>query len=320
MHILHRTQKAFTLLEVVMVMVILGIVASISSSAIVNVYGSYISQRAVHDASLKTELAINQLANRLAYRMDRTLLARRPGNTGTVAGTDFFPARSVPVAQRDTFNALEWISYDNDTFDATQTPGWSGYIDIVASLPDGNPFSPGATASTQLSHYGNWQRTGMRFMTANYAGAAIPFTYDETCLYSDFMANGCMLRAVPSGNRILLFPGGIRSAPPAGLAGNLIYSEFYQIARSAFAVVPTAKAAPDNTINGIPVFDLVLHWGYQPWWGDNYTDGTRSTLIENVSVFRFKKETNAIRIKICSIEQIGENDQISICKEKAVIR
>jgi prepilin-type N-terminal cleavage/methylation domain-containing protein len=330
MFLLSKTRKAFTMLELIMVMVILGIVASISASAIANVYETYISQRAIHDASLKTELAVNQLANRLTYRISGTLLARKPGSLGTVTGTDFFPAQSVPVSQRNTFNALEWIAYDNDTFSATQIPGWSGYCDLNASSLT-TLSTPGSTSSNllQSSHYGAWWKTGLRFMTNNYAvipaPAAQTFTYNENCLYSDsFRANGCMFPAVKMNNNIFFFSSRHRRKPPtstppslaAGLGGTLVYNEFYQLAQSAFAVVPISK----GSINGIPVFDLVLYWGYQPWWGDNYTMGKSSTLIKNVSVFRFKKETSAIRIKICSVEQIGTTDQISICKEKAVIR
>jgi len=327
---LSKTRKAFTMLELIMVMVILGIVASISASAIANVYGTYISQRAIHDASIKTELAVNQLANRLTYRMRDTLLARKPGSLGTVAGTDFFPARSVPLAKRNIYNALEWISYDNDTFSNTQIPGWSGYCDLNASSFS-NLSTPGSTPSTLLqpTHYGTWWKTGLRFMTNNYAetntSVAQTFTYSESCLYSKyFSSTGCMFPSIKYANNIYFFSGGLRrksttSTPsPIRLGGNLVYNEFYQLARSAFAVVPVPSTPKE--INGIPVFDLVLYWGYQPWWGDDYTKGKSSTLIKNVSVFRFKKETSAIRIKICSVEQIGKTEQISICKEKAIIR
>jgi len=66
-----QSKKAFSMLELVFVIAILGIVASISSSVIVQVYESYIMQRAVHNASIDTELAINQITNRLTYRIDK---------------------------------------------------------------------------------------------------------------------------------------------------------------------------------------------------------------------------------------------------------
>jgi len=115
---LHKNKQAFTLLEVIFVIVILGIVSSIGSSAIVQTYESYLLQRSIHSASINTELTINQLANRLTYRMDSTLLARKPDSTGIKEGIDFYPARSVPLAKKNDFTALEWISYDSDSFEA----------------------------------------------------------------------------------------------------------------------------------------------------------------------------------------------------------
>ena len=101
----------------------------------------------------------------------------------------------------------------------------------------------------------------------------------------------------------------------------MIYSEFYKYALSAFAIVPEnphdLKGSP-----GFRVWDLRLYSAYQPWQGENYSQGKSSLLIRNVRVFRFIKETTNVRIKLCVAEQagIGSNNHYSICKEKAVIR
>ena len=71
-------QKAFTLLEVIIVILILGIVASIGSGIIANVYENYLLQRATYRASLKTELAAQQIANLLSYRIPHTTIAKNP--------------------------------------------------------------------------------------------------------------------------------------------------------------------------------------------------------------------------------------------------
>ena len=57
-----KFKSAFSMIEVVFVIVVLGIVASIGSQIIVQVYESYIMQRAMHRTSIKTELAITQLS------------------------------------------------------------------------------------------------------------------------------------------------------------------------------------------------------------------------------------------------------------------
>jgi prepilin-type N-terminal cleavage/methylation domain-containing protein len=306
--------KAFTLLEVIFVIVILGVVASIGSSIIVQTFDSYIIQRSVHDASIKTELAINQLANRLTYRMDLSLLARKPGQTGTVEGTDFYPARSVPLDKRETFTALEWISYDSDSFEAYLVPRWSGYCDLNSSQTTFNQIdSVGSNNNhmpTIIKHYtGTIDGTGgaLRFLTASYG----PEAYSTACLYGGSGNQGCMFPVNTKNAKLFTFTGdGNRTA------GQMVYSEFYQYTTSAFAVVPEKS----DTINGLDVYDLNFYYGYQPWQNENYKNGKKSTLLKNVSVFRFRKEENSIRLKICVIERISDTDQISICKEKAVIR
>ena len=49
-------KPAFSLLELVFVIVILGIVASLGSELIAKIYESYVLQRAQHRSSIKTEL------------------------------------------------------------------------------------------------------------------------------------------------------------------------------------------------------------------------------------------------------------------------
>ena len=310
---LFKEKKGFTFVELIFVIIILGVISSIGSSAIVQTYESYIMQRSVHSASINTELAINQLANRLTYRMDLSLLARKPGSTGTVEGADFYPARSVPLDQRNTYTALEWISYDSDSFEAYEVPSWSGYADLTTSTFDSidSVGSDSTHLNTIKSHYTNG-RGAIRFMTAHYDNN-LSKGYSSACLYRG-SATGCLFPVTPAADGFSFdFP--VSGAGDRTL-GEMVYSEFYQYTTSAFAVVPENE----GTINGLKVYDLNLYYGYQPWQNENYKNGKSATLLKNVSVFRFRKEENSIRLKLCVIERVSDTDEISICKEKAVIR
>ena len=318
---LFKHQKAFTLLELVFVTVILGIVASIGSSVIVQVYESYIMQKAVHNASLKTELAINQLGNRLAYRIQRSLVARVPGQIGFGAGNAFALRDITPATVNlDDYKALEWIAYENDGFSSQRVPGWSGFCDLNASsfgsiTTTGSRLS--VDAGTAISEqtilaniFGAAPAPAIFFAgTASYATGA---DYNTSCMYQ---ANGCIFPVTFQTDTNMTFdPNTLRNTH----AGNLIYTEFYQLAASAYAVVPENE----RIIDGTKVWDLFLYSNYQPWAGENYNDVniTKSKLADQVSVFRFKQENGSLRIKICALEQIGLTDTVSICKEKAVIR
>jgi len=311
----HPKQKgAFTLLELVFVIVILGVVSSITSSVIAKVYETYITQRAMHNASLKSDLAINQLANRLLYRVDNSVLARVPGNTGMGAGNALALRNiSSTTPNKNNYTALEWIAYDNDGFTAQNQPSWSGFCDLNAStytsvVTTGSNLDFEQTVLTNIlgTSLSTTDRPALLFMGNTY-NSVNDTHYEASCMYN---ANGCIFPiTVPlSGTNITLSNDGNRTA------GEMLYSEFYQLVASAYAVVP------ENNANG--TFDLKLYSSYQPWLGENYTQGKSSLLAKNVSVFRFSQETNSIRIKLCTIERIGENNDssISICKEKAVIR
>lgn len=308
---IQKDKKAFTLLEVIFVIIILGIVSSIGSSIIVQVYESYIIQKAVHNASLKSELAINQIGNRLLYRIDKSMLARKPLSTGIVLDTDVYPVSSVPLAKVNDYTALEWIGYENDGLTMGFQPGWSGFCDLNASA-----YANISTTGSQLTD----EATVLDNLAGGTAGKpAIIFKgpgeyrtggdYAALCMYRN---NGCIFPVnLPTANTILTFSGeGDR------VAGQMIYSEFYQLLASAYAVIPENE----HTINGITVWDLMLYSNYQPWLGENHTNGTKSLLAKDVSVFRFKQESSSMRIKLCTVSQIGETQQVSTCKEKAVIR
>jgi len=175
----YTLQSAFTMIELIFVIVILGIVASIGSSIMANVYESYIMQNALHNASIKTELAINQLSNRLAYRIDMSMLARKQGTTGYVNGTDVYRVENVPTANLDNMS-LEWIGYDNDSFSATNPPIWSGFTDLNASS-----FTNLVTPASQL--------TKLSTILGNTTPGAAPallfrgeLDYSDTKLYDAF--------------------------------------------------------------------------------------------------------------------------------------
>jgi hypothetical protein len=77
--------------------------------------------------------------------------------------------------------------------------------------------------------------------------------------------------------------------------------------------------APEPNTEG--QFDLVLYSNYQPWNGENYIqNGSRKTLVKNISVFKFSERAGVLQFKLCATEKISNKMNISSCKEKVVIR
>ena len=308
--------KAFTMVELVFAIVVLGIVASLVSSIIVQTYESYIIQRAMHRAGLKTELAVNQIANRLAYRINMSLRGSDENGTTTM------PLNQIDSTIADDYPVLEWIGYDNDGFSAKNPPGWSGFVDLGSPNTDYNKiFSIGSdstgfetTVLDNLAGTAGGGSPAIYFMdtyTYRVEADGTSHDYNTTCMYASG-ANSCMFPVTSPGKTMTIAGGDIAD-------NEMKYTEFYQLAASAYAVAPEN---PHTLSTGLGVWDLMLHSHYQPWDGDSFSviaDGISNLLLKNISVFRFNQAGDSIRIKICSVEVIG-NQNISICKEKAVIR
>jgi len=280
-------KKAFSMVEVVFVILILGIVVSIGSEIIADVYRSYILERATHRSSIKTELSATQISNRLSYSIPGTVIGRKSSDGSY---------RSISSLDSSDYDVLEWIGYDNDSFSAQITPGWSGFIDLDASSAtqlksNGSDIDKADTIISNLGG-GGIGDAGL-FFAGQYTANNVGYGGD---------ASGVITVASTSSNDI--FDVNI----PAGTT----VSEHYKLAWSAYALVPID--------NGDDSFNLNLYYNYKPWKGESYSDGSVQVLVRNVTVFKFVGSDTTIRFKICQRERITNEKNITICKEKAVIR
>jgi prepilin-type N-terminal cleavage/methylation domain-containing protein len=319
-------QKAYTMLELIFVILILGIVASIGSSIIANVYDNYLLQRATHRASLKTELAAQQIANLLTHRIPNTTIARNPNNW---ADNVYVYDPTIPTDANHT--ALEWIGEDFDGFSTSQKPAWSGFCDVAASNQTKiiTPASKLTLAFTIMHNLG--------LATGSY-----PAIFFRHSLYSKEGGNDIYYSALTSGtnqacmglvdtntscissvsqhntsNRRLDFQ-------TAGSASKKVISENYKLAWTAYAIIPFRPNTNTVCAQGESPCDLRLFYNYQPWEGERLDNAlstiSSATILTNVTVFKFAESGNTFRFKLCSQENIGDNYNVTICKEKAVIR
>jgi len=296
----HLTQRAaFTMLELVFVITILGIVSSIGAEIIAQVYESYITQRASQRSSIKTEMAATQIANRLAYAIPNTVIGR-------ISDTD---ATYIAIDELDTTNyqVLQWTAYDADSFGAITTasrrPGWSGFADLDAA---GTTLNTLSTPGSQLAVTDTIIQNLSQGATKTLASAAVFFPGTYNAYTIGYGADSSGVSSVASGAG-----GTLTLAAPA--SGTRTIKEHYKLAWSSYAIVP---------INcGASGCDLALRYNFQPWIaGSTYSNAPSVILLRNVSVFKFTGSANTIRFKICQQENIGETFSITTCKEKAVIR
>ena len=165
MHHTIKQKAAFSMLELIFVIVILGIVASIGSELIAKVYESYIVERAQHRGSVKTQIAINQIENFLRNAIPGTVI-RRVGLAGAAESL-----QQAMASAPGTYTVLQWVGSDVESFEAINSnvatgvnrrPGWSGFCDINASTQT-SIVSPGSNFTLTNTIQANMGRVGNNF-------------------------------------------------------------------------------------------------------------------------------------------------------------
>jgi len=330
-----KTKKAFSLIEVIFVLVILGIVASISSQIIVQVYENYITQNAIYKVGTKTELVANQIVNRLAYRVQgstltkahQTFLKNRGRNNWATRDRDWLELNQLNVAvggaNTEHYTTIEWIGYDNDSFAATSTPEWSGVANYMTATRNSfvTPGSRLTDVATVISNLSKDSSGHSKVTLTRENPAAVIFANRSRVIGASLTPNNplCMGLIQEDGNNSLAC---IYAVTNNGTLDTLTFTtpkpvtitERYKLAWSAYALVPEEDPITHHK-------ELVLYSNYQPWNNENYIQhGTRHVLLTNLTVFKFSENGGVIKFKLCASERIGPDHNVSTCKEKAVIR
>ena len=297
-----KFNSAFTMIELLFVIVILGIVSSIASSIITQVYEGYIIQRATHITSIKTELAATQIANHLSFRIHGLTIGRKDSST-------FLPVTQIDPSKTD-YSILEWIEYDHDTFGAIENtanrlPVWSGYCDVENSSHTSlnTPASNLSYLSTILGYFGNT----ISDMNIFFQGREFNSTLSYNSFCTGYKGSNTHCTIPVSG---IVGDTGITISPTSPT----YLTEQYKLIRSAYAIVPINHHGN--------LYDLELRYNFQPWNSIHYDHAStkKSLLITDVSTFKFSNVGGTLRFKICAQENIGLDYNVSICKEKAILQ
>ena len=325
-------KRAFTLLELVVVIVVLGIIAMMSFNAIMNIYSNYFQTKTVNELETQTEIALEQISKRLEHRIKPSVIARKGGNNSS----EFLALNDSRVTLAQDYEILEFIPYAYEIFndvisldandnvieqDGKPVVGrYSGYADLLKSSPATGLISPGSNFTTGVVET-------IKDLTCreDINATCVDFTKKDggvVAIFSDVYYDVQNSFGYKDNLNLDIAKVGVKGGQ-SGLNGNTLeisgfggkqISEQYHLAYTANAIVPEQSADPKDTANG--VFDLNLYYDYRPWMGEKYkSNGEKATLAKNVTRFVFTEKNGVIVLKLC---MRAKNSEITICKSKAV--
>lgn len=313
-------RSAFTMIELVFVIVVMGIIGKFGVEFLAQAYRNFISTTINHNLQSDSASAVEFVATRLQHRIKVSTIARE---TNASINPQFTPLS-------DYFNStapiIEWIGVDIDGFRGNGLPLWSGVIDLNDTVSNNaRLFSP-ATDTSQvntliqaLSGAATVQNDmAIYFVDPDSAFTATNWGWDANTTLFNTQNNVDI-------HPVIANPGNIREFLPvtsnpatANNFSSVRAFEYYQLAWTAYAVGITNWNAATNTGT------LTLWYNYQPWKGERYTDNTTSSavIMENVSSFRFIAVESVVKIQVCVKSLIIDGDSdaggYSLCKEKTI--
>lgn len=320
-------KRAFTLLELVVVIVVLGIIAMMSFNAIMNIYSNYFQTKTVNELETQTEIALEQISKRLEHRIKPSVIARKTdgaflalNDSGVNLNAEYEILEFIPYAY-EIFNDVISLDANDHVIEQGGKAGrYSGYADLAKSSPATGLISPGSNFTTgvvetikDLTCREDTNATCVDFKNKDGGVVAIfsdvYYNVQDSFGYKDNLNLDIAKVGVKGGQSGLNGD----TLEISGFGGKQI-SEQYHLAYTANAIVPEQSADPKDTANG--VFDLNLYYDYRPWMGEKYKpNGEKATLAKNVTRFVFTEKNGVIVLKLC---MRAKNSEITICKSKAV--
>ena len=310
-------RKAFTMIELIFVIVIMGIIGKFGVEFLAQAYQNFISSSINNRLQSNTTSAVEFISSRLQYRIKASTIARET-NGATPPYTllsDYFTA-TAPI--------LEWVGADIDGLRGTTTPHWSGIIDLNSTISHATALrSPGTNTGNLNTHIStvsngsaNINDAAIYFVNPDAIPSAEGWGWDGNGAGFDTQindpANPNQIHPIRSTGTVTDFlpQRGDKTATNT-LAGVEAF-EFYQLAWSAYAVgiAPADWDGQKGTLR--------LWYNYQPWQGEVYTDGNSSVIMEDVSSFRFIASGSLVKIQVCVKSDLLADEEYAICKEKTV--
>ncbi len=319
--------KAFTMIELIFVIVIMGLLAKFGVGFLAQSYNNFIYSQINNKLQSNSATAVEFISARLQNRIKASTIAREDNGTFTPLSEYF----------NQTANIIEWIGSDDEGLRGDTVPLWSGIIDLDPALTNLTQLTSPATNTGNIDTLIGALSNG----SSGIDDAAIFFVNPDALVSSEAdnkwgwnMIDTLVNRIAKFNNQkdVYIHPVRADTTTPNVTAflptdGNTPSNdnnfsdveafEFYKLAWTAYAV----GIDDYNTTDGKNTGNLTLWYNYQPWKGENYKDnGTPVVIMQNVSSFQFIARESLIKIQVCVKSLLLKKDEgeYSVCKEKTI--
>lgn len=287
-----KMKKAFSMVELIMTIVIMGILAGSSYIAISHLFTKSAKTKAISELSFDTTLISNQISALLSYRIP-----------STVIGYDTNTSDFVSIYDIDKqYNVLEWIGMD---FKRYKEKKYSGLVDFNRSDKSINMiYSPD---------------------TADINGSALIFagSFDDgSVVYGEDFNNSFGWHG---NNHTKIFEiNSTSTSSELGLTStpSKIYEKYYLL-KSAYAIAKyddNLSSCVDEMYKNKNY--LLLFYDYKPWKGENFCDNAKVTILSTQTKgFKVDFVDENLQFNLTlqrEIRKKGKNLQIQISKQKVV--
>lgn len=300
---------AFTMLELVFVIVIMGFLTKFGAEFLAQAYNGFIFSKINNELQSEAEMAVESVAARLQYRIKASTIGRKSSD-GNFTG--------IQNASGNEYDILEWVGGNTEGFRGITIPQWSGIIDLNESNAT-YLFSPETNTSeinNTIVALDNNSGTDINDSAIYFIGAnSNQDDYGWKLGDGNFTDQSKAMHPIKTDANVSVFiPKDANDSSTNSFSGEDVY-EYYKLAWTAYAV-----GIDDYNKTGNNTGTLKIWYDYRPWEGEDYNStSTKSQIImQNVSTFRFRAVGSLIKIQVCVKSDLIEDEKYSICKEKTV--
>ncbi len=305
--------KAFTLVEIIITIVIMGILSAGTLISIKHLYLKVAKSKTISDLSSDSQVVTDQISALLYNRVPSSVIGYK--NNGTFDSI---------YNLNSTYNVVEWIGVASE---AQKAGYYSGFVDLNRSDRATNTIYSPDINKTALS--------GVivdKFSDVNSSDFALVFagSFDDgsLALSSDFNSSfgwhGNLHNQIETIKRINDNNITFASTPKE------IYEKYYLV-DSAYAIARgvdiNLNANCIKKLNRSDANTLFLFYNYRPWQGKTFCadsngvkqDGNVTILSFNTKGFEAVLENDSIRFSVTLQKHIkGSENNITISKQKVV--